>query len=440
MTIAASTGAIKNSPRLLGAGGSEKAAINLAILKEYYIPGIRDLLNSRTVALRMLKRAENWTMTGQYANVPLRISRNEGIGHVGERGLLPDPGTQGYDRAQYWLTYFYGRIKFSGPSVDATSNSEGSYLEIMDSEATGLAQDMARELNRVIYGDGSGRLCSVINTGTVPDANCTNPGGFSNNGPGTQYLRIGMRVAVIDATVLGSATVLAVRTIIGVNRATNVVTFDTDVAWAGVTTAYLVRAASTAAALNDTSWMREPWGFGAIFSEDNPLRQTSAEYLGQINRSNVQLWQAIQLDNGGTAVPFYPAYLQRGLDDLAQQSDGNVATWLMSYGLRLAYLDTFSGGRTYPETMDFDGGFRTLSYAGRPCVPDRDMTKGWVYGVDWDVVRFLFGNDFDFMDKDGSYLYRMHDEDAYGATIYRYHQIVTDAPNRLLVLKDLQDA
>lgn len=438
MAITDVAGAVKRSPLIVGAAGSEKAAINLAILKEYYIPGIRDLLNSRTVALKLLKRAERWTMSGQYANVPLRIGRNEGLGHIAERGALPDPGTQQYDRAQYWLTYFYGRIKFSGPSVDATENSEGSYLEIMDAEATGLAQDMARELNRVVYGDGSGRLCAIISSGTVTTATCTYPGGFANTGPGTQYLREGMRVAIINTT--STPVILATRTITTVTRSTNTVTFDSSVAWAGVTAAYLVRASNTTPALGDTSWLTEPWGFAAIFSEDNPYRAgATTEYLGQINRSNVPAWRAIQLDNGGSAVPFYPSYLQKGLDDVAQQGDGNVSTFLMSYGLRLSYLDTFSGGRTYPETMDFDGGFRTLSYAGRACVPDRDMTRGWIYGVDWDVVRFLFGKDFDFMDKDGSYLHRLPNEDAYQATIYRYHQVVTDAPNRLLVIKDLQD-
>lgn len=443
MGIETAVGAIKRTPHLFqGSGlpaGSEKAAISNAILKEYYIPGIRDLLNSRTVALKMLKQATDWNMSGQYANVPLRIGRNEGIGHIAERGALPDPGAQQFDRAQYWLTYFYGRIKFSGPSVNATESRQGSYLEIMDAEASGIAQDMARELNRVVYGDGSGRLCQIQGSGNVTTATATNPGGFANSGPGTQYLREGMRVAIVNATVLANASILAVRTITNVNRATNVVTFDAAVDWTGVTSAFLVRASTVTSNLADTSWMNEPWGFAAVFSEANPFRQNSAEYFGQINRNNVKLWQAVQLDNGGSAVPFYTGYLQRGLDDLAQQSDGNVQTFIMSYGLRLAYLDSFSGGKTYPETMDFDGGFRTLSYSGRPCVPDRDMTRGWIYGVDWDVVKWLYGQDFDFMDKDGSYLHRLPNEDAYQATIFRYHQLVSDAPNRLLVLKDIQD-
>jgi hypothetical protein len=449
MTIETASGFRIGSPTITGASGYERFGINLQILKEYYEPAIRDLLNSRTPLLKMMKKMERFELKGQYGKIALRVGRNDGIGFISEGAALPDPMRQQYDAATYGLVYQYGRIKFSGPSVDATDSPRGSFLEVMDSETTGLVQDIARDTNRALYGDGSGRLAQArgpAGGGASTTATVLNPGGFANPGPGTQYLREGQRVAIVKYVIATKvATISAVRTITAVDRSANTITFDSSYTWpleVATEVHYLVYASNlTTTALGDTGWMKEIWGLAALISDDNPARDslTSTLYLGQLNRSNVPVWRSIKIHNNGNPIQFYPLYLQSALDALSQASDGNIAAFIMSYTLRLTYLDSLQPARQYSNTMSFDGGYESLSYSGRPCIPDRDCTHGRIYCIDPDVMGWAIGKDIQFADLDGAVLSRMPNEDAYQATLLRYAQAITDAPNRQAVITDLKD-
>lgn len=433
MTITTATGARKGAP--ITTNG--KHAISFAILKEYYSDAIVDLLNSRTVLLKYMNRSQKFDVSGQYYVVPIRVSRNEGHGHIAEGGVLPDPGVQGYDRAQYLTKNYYGRIKFSGPSAAATKTRRGSFLDIVDSEVSGIVQDMARTMNRVAFGDGTGRLCKVVGTGgaTAGPFAVTNPGGFTNLGPGGQYLRAGMVVSIITNAAL-VPTIVATRTIASVTDTT--VTFTTTVNFPA-TAHYLVNASNTSPAASDIGWLNEPEGLASLISDENPYPGGADRFLGAIDRRNVVPWRSVVLDNGGVPFSLTPGILQRLLNQMEKAGDGNVKVFLTTHGIQLAYFDSLQSARRFANTMEFDGGYEALHYAGRPIVPDRDCTYGRIYGCDFDAIQALYEEDYHWMELDGSFLSRMPDEDAYQATLVRYHQFATDAPNRLGLIADVQD-
>lgn len=437
MSITTVAGALKGSPVTYSSGGSDRHAISFKILKEYYTDAITDLLNSRTVLLKYMGRSQRFTVDGQYIVVPLRISRNEGHGHIAEGANLPDPGTQGYERATYLTRNYYGRIKFSGPSAAATKTRRGSFLDIVDSEVTGLVQDMARTMNRVAFGDGSGRLCQIVGTGgaTVGPFTVSNPGGFTNLGPGGQYLRPGMRLAVITNAGL-TPTIVGIRTLATVS--------DTQVTFTAAlnfpaTAHWLVTVSSDASTTaGDLGWINEPEGLASIISDDNPYPSAN-RWLGQLDRTTYPVWRATVLDNGGVPIDFYQGMLQKLLDEMEKSGDGTAKLFMTTHGIRLAFFDSLQAARRYPNTMKFDGGFETLHYSDRPIVPDRDCTRGRIYGCDFDAIQAFYEEDYHWMEKDGSFLHRMSDQDAYQATLVRYHQFGTDAPNRLGLVADVRD-
>ena len=408
------------------------------ILKEYYLPGVRDLFNNKTPLLRYIRKSMEY-MQGQYAVIPLNTGRNEGHGHVGEGGDLPDPGVQSYKRATYDLRYMYGRIKFSGPSQDATSSKAGSYLEVMNSEVTGLARDMTRDLNRIAFGDGTGRLARVSATVTASTSvPLDRPGGFANLGPGTKFMRQGMRVMFVRNTGLGS--VIAVRTLSSVNYETNVVTVDSAVTLAADD--YLVRCSSpTTTALNSSSWFLEPNGLAGIISDQNPFDSATPHfnYIGQIDRTTTPLWQSTVIDHNGTPTEFYVDVLNQLQDVMDISGDGVIQLYMTTHGIRRAHLNLMLANKTFPNIMELDGGYKTLEHNGIPLVPDRDCTNGRIYGLDFRVLHMFLGEDFNFIDQDGSVLARMQNQDAYQCTLKRYHQFGTDAANRLGVVLDIKD-
>lgn len=438
---------------------TDRFAISNAILKEMYRDGVRDLLNNSTVALKYMNRSEKVGIEGQYYVVPIRIGRNEGHGHIGENGRLPDPGKQSFDRATYQSKWFYGRIKLTGPSMSASRSSRGSFIEAADAEISGLAQDMVRTMNRIVYGDGSGRLCRIspATTGSVTTATVDYPGGFANQGPGTQYLRSGMRV-VIGAPSSGAFGGLgSIRYIKVTSTTANTIEFYDNPGLTGAaastavgsgTNRYLFMASSTDSALTETtdfSYMNEPEGLASIVDDGNPWGwesfggSESAHWLGRINRDAVPAWRSTVLDNDGVPIAFYPGMFNLLRDEMEVNGSNAPGLYLTSHGVRRAYFDSMSSGRTFMNTMKFDGGYDTLEHSGVPIVPDRDCTKGRIYALDLEAFLALYEEDYHWMDFDGNMFARMADRDAYQATLCRTHAFATDAPNKLAVIKDIQE-
>lgn len=460
MAIETATGFTRDLPGRSSSPANRFAIAN-AILKEMYAGAVVDLLNNSTVLGKYMNRSTKMRTEGQYYVVPIRIGRNEGHGHIAENGRLPDPGRQAYDRAAYLTKYYYGRIKLTGPSMSATRSSRGSFLDAADAEISGLVQDMNRTMNRVYYGDGTGRLCRISPAANTDTDTVTvdYPGGFANTGPGTQYLRSGMRVVIGGSTFTGGGVALAIRYIKVLSSSSNQIQLFTQPNLTGAgnfnfgPTAgqdrYLFTAASTDSGLSesgDFGYMNEPEGLASIIDDENPFGvetfggSTSAHWLGRIDRSNVPAWRATVLDNGGTPMIFQPSMFSRLRDELEINGSNAPGVYITSHGVRQAYFDSLSSGRTYPNTMKFDGGYETLEHNGVPVVPDRDCTKGRIYAIDFEALQMLYEEDYHWLDFDGSMFARMGDRDAYQATLARYHAIGTDAPNKLGVIKDILEA
>lgn len=431
------------------------------ILKEFYRPAIRDQLNSQTVLSRMLGRRSEG-VEGKYMVIDLRVGRNFGFGFAAERGRLPDPLAQTYKQAKYNMRFSYGRMKFTGPSASASRSDRGSFIRIMDAESQGLMQDIAHNDNRVMYGDGSGRLCEVSGSGTSAGPwTVINPGGITSSALGTQYLQPGMRVAVVAndtaATAVGTQPGAAFSSsyrsafIGSIDRTAGTVSF---VDGAGAATSltkssssqpmFLYLANDWSTDLPGTSWGRglEAQGLAAIVSDTDPVFQDGTSYpagLGEVPVASNSIWAAPVIDNGGTAIPFNPDMLQQGMDLVHQISDGSVDTWVTTHGIRRQYLNLLVGSKRYPNTMELDGGFKALTYDGRPIVVDKDCTRGRVYGLSLETLFLIYETDYDWMDQDGSVLHRLPNEDAFQACLYRYWNMATDQRNRNVLVTDIQD-
>lgn len=418
------------------------------IFKEFYLPSVRDLLNSKRILVSLLTR-NSQDVSGEHAVIALNVGRNEGIGFIGEQGKLPDPGRQRYERAYYRMRYYYGRILFTGPAVASSRNDRGAFIRILDGEVRGVARDMQHEQNRVMYGDGSGVLATVQGT-AGSNVVTENPGGFNNTGPGTQYLRPGMRVALVSYTA-GAPPVYAWRLnasanrgykILSVDHSTGQIALDNGNGVAAIPTGtaagdFIVRVSEETATvgLTDSSLWNEPWGLAAAVDEGNPQ---TIDLYGGIDATVEGVWNAAVVDNGGIPILFNQGMLEQAHDAIDQQSDGHVKLWLTTFGIRRQYLDQLVQAKRYTNTMKLDGGWSALDYNGQPLVVDKDCTRGRVYGLDLDTLYLFSETDYQWMD-DGTILRRLDNYDAFQATLYRYFQMGGDARNRNVVIKDIID-
>lgn len=412
-----------------------------ALLKDDYLGPIQDQLNSATIGLAIIRRVTQAT-AGRVARIPIRVGRNEGQGNIAAGARLPTPGRQQFQPLQVAQAYDYMRIAFDGETVAASRNDAGAFARVLDTEITGATEDKAVEANRKVYMDGSGRLAQITVIGGGNTYTVNNPGGFANPGPGIQYLRIGMIVGLfneITGQFKGSATIASV------SPTAMTITLTSAIAGALVGDWFSRVSDDTAGvpgSLPTGSWGRftEPVGLaGGIDDTDLPGEGgTLVPYQG-LSVTQAPVWTSTVLDNGGVAIPLDLDILQQAEHAAEQAAQGQVSTFLTTYGLQRALLNLLQANRRYVNTMDLKAGFKALEYNGKAFIPDVACTFGRIYAIDKDTWAIYQHAPIHWVDDDGHILHRDMDRDLFFATMRWIWQIGCTSRARNVVIQDLQD-
>lgn len=381
------------------------------ILKEDYLPSIREQLNNKVLLWnRIQKNTEDFE--GKRAYLPLHTTRNSGIGARDENAVLPDAGNQGYDVATWDMSYQYARIEVSGPVIARTKSDDGSWVRAFDSEIRGAVQDLTQDLARQCFGNRTGVLADpadgVTSTSHVVDS--------------VRNLEVG---EFIDFIQINDGSNLGLK-----RRITNIVnstrTITVDAANTGATTANtrLVR---------NGNYGKEMFGLDAVINASNPTAIAGSPNLfGNIDRSAAgkQYWQANELDAGG--VPVTLNLMQQAIDTADQQSNGEITLILTDYDQWRKYASILVPDRRFPtadgKPIKLDGGFQALMYDEIEVVKDRFAPPQILWFMDEATFMFFVMSDFDWMDKDGAVIARTPNKDAYEGTLFAYIQMGNEAP------------
>src|SRR5690606_18075678 len=131
--------------------------------------------------------------------------RNAGIGARNESEALPIPGQQGAAAARVGLKYLYGGIELTGQAMALAKTDPQSFVNSVDFEMQGLKDDLAKDQNRQVYGNGSGEIARVAST-----ASSTNTITVDN----VQYFDLDMQIDVIT---LPNTVALSNRKVTGID-------------------------------------------------------------------------------------------------------------------------------------------------------------------------------------------------------------------------------
>lgn len=400
-----------------------------AILKEDYLGPIRDQLNNSTILLKRLQRNEE-DVGGKVAVVPLLTGRNAGVGARREGDVLPQPGQQQYDCANYRVAHNYGRISISGPVIKASRKNKYAFVKAVDSEVKGMIKDMKDNINRQLHLDGSGILAVVI-------GDPTNAGGV---GPtvitvdNTRYFQRGMRIALVNPA---SYTPGDQRANVGVlnviSKTANTIT---------VAEAVHADAADGDYVVCDGNYRNEMMGLGGIVSNANgrgpapPMAQLTVGGIDRTVAANAW-WNANVLGNGGNARKLTLDLMQQAFD-ACEQEGGEVTMILSGYDIRRKYLALVKADGRFVNTMEFDGGFKTLEYNDKPYFVDRHFPNNDMLFLDESTLALYRMSDFEWMEEDGHILHRVPNQDAYEATLFLYATLGCSACNHNARLTDLR--
>jgi hypothetical protein len=396
-----------------------------AALKDLYLGPIREQVNRATVLLDIIGNRKGIQVVGKQYIVPLITQRHAGIvtrsGATRSANKLPTAHTQTYARATYQMKWHYGRIEVDGPSMRSSKTDKGAFASALDAEIKGLTTSFPQEMNRQLHGNGMNKIAQP----TVNGANTVNMTVSS-----TKFLHPGQPITFItnsDGTIEDQSTVSSI------TSATAVV-LTTAATWTAATSGVYPESESTTV----TSYGGAMNGLAGIISTSNPA---TGVYLGGINRTTgTEYWNAISNGNGGTSRPLSIGLIQDTLLDCElNRYGGKRPTHIISdgdmwntHGNLLAADKRFRG-----ETMTMDGGWQYLECAGIKHFYDKDAPANTLKFFNLEHLFYLTQTEPQWMEEDGSILYRIANYDSYEATLLCDKELATDLPSCMAELVDL---
>jgi len=400
-----------------------------AILKEDYLGPIREQINQSTILLKRLRRNEE-DVGGRAAIVPLHVGRNSGVGARSDGGTLPAAGRQLYDRAQYVTAYNYGRIQITGPTIKASRKDKYAFVKAVDSEIKGMVKDLKDDINRQLFMDRTGVLATCA---VVP---AVGAGGITTvTVDSSMYIQRGMMVDFVDAANVTPggrrAGTAATGYLVTGRPSATTITVSGNLAAVGI--------AQTDLIVRQGNYLQEMMGLGGIVSNTNPGPAAPNSILvGNIDRTVAgnEFWMANVMGAGGQLRALTLDLMQQAWD--ASELEGGEVSMLMStHDIRRRYLALVKADGRFVNTMEFDGGFKTIEFNEKPFFVDRHCQPNRIYFLDESSLELYRMSDFDWMDENGSVLDKVSGVDAYEAVLYKYATLGSNACNKNTLLTDL---
>jgi hypothetical protein len=397
----------------------QNLAIANVILKDVY-GDINEQINNATPALDGIKStARNITQVGGLGvKFVAHVGRNTGIGARGEDEDLPEAGNQQYVDGQTGLKSFYGSVRLTGQVMAQASQNYQTFADVTAEEIERIRDDIAKDQNRQVFGDGTGTLAKVATANTSAAATLTLDD--------VKYLHVGMRVDVLLAASLGNSVPSPAHTggyvtITGINKTTKVVTFDRNLATSVTVGSAVVRSNSTSSS-QVNNWKKEWTGFGAIISATGSLHG--------IDPSTTPAWAAKTKDISVSSVPqqITEEDMIGMVTDIAEDGDKPDVIWT-DHGSWNGYWKALEEKRRYVNKVDLQGGNRGLGFATEfgdlPFKADFDAPKGKMWFVNSKKVNLNTSRGWEWIDEDGSKWKQVPRRDAFIAYLRSYSEIST---------------
>ena len=361
-------------------------------LKSVYLGAVTELLNTKVNPLLAKIEQTSAGVWGKEIRKAVSWGINGGIGAGDEAGDLPKAQSTDYYQFVTTLKNLYGQIEISDKAIRASADGRGSFTDLLNQELTNLLDASRFNLGRMLYGDGSGALCTI---GAAKDG--AYPVSSTNN------LIEGLVVDMYGAA--GSMTVSGAR-IKSIDRAGKTVTFYSTPTLAAGTTMYV-----------QGSKDKEITGLGAIFG-------TGALY--GVARTNAFMKPAVKSSAGALD----EIMMQEMIDRLDTEANSTVDFIAVSSDVKLAYQEYMLQYKRNIDIMELAGGFKSMSYNGIPVVYDRFAESGTMYLLNTSAFKLHQLCDWKYLEtENGKILRQTQGKPTYSATLVKYCDLICDRPN-----------
>jgi hypothetical protein len=274
---------------------------------------------------------------------------------------------------------------------------------------------MAVDLNRQMYGNGTGAIGATSTVGAATVATITS---------GIDNFQVGMVVDVYtSANFASEGAVKQTVTVTAVGAST-------------VTVSASVTFAAGDVFVRTGNINREITGLGAIVSD--------VGLLYNINPSTVPVWAASVSSNAGTPRTLGESMMITMADTIVKKAGESPDVAFTSLGVRRAYFNLLEQQREFSNTSTFTGGFGGLKFMTDdgeiPIISDKDCPPGTMYFLNTGNLKIYQQGDWSFLDRMGSKWQQVPNTDAFSATMYRYMELATDQRNAHGKIVDITEA
>lgn len=410
------------------------------VLKEDYKGPIREQLNNTTFLLSQLDSNTD-DIVGRHAVVPIHTSRTTGVGARPEGGTLPTAGSQGYKDVRVPLRRNYGRIQISGPVIQAMSSDRGAFIRAIESETQGAVTDLKRDVNRQVHGTSNGVIATC---GETAASTTLQLAATTTQTQMRQAFNDGGMVIDIG-TVADPDSVAASRTVTAVDYDNLTLTISGAAVSTTDGTHFIFRAGSGGASDNSgdpggADGQYELTGLQSIVDDTADIQT--------IDTSAVPTWQSLVFGNSGTTRALSENLVNRAIQDTEIRSGEQIKLLLSNAPVNRAAASLLTATRRNVDNVSLEAGYSGIKWTAlaegmrqtqgdTALVWDQDCVENTLFGLATDKLVQYVGSDWDWMDKDGAVLSRVPDEDAYEATLFKYHEVATSKRNAHFRIDDI---
>ncbi len=362
-------------------------------LKNVYLGTVTEIMNTKINPLLAKIEQTSEDVWGKEIHTCASVGINGGFGAGSETDELPEAASNRYVEFVSTLKNLYGKIEISDKAVRASAEGKGAFTDLLNAEIEGLIAASKFNFGRMLYGDGSGKLCTVQSTSgsnavIVDDVRNLIEGMVVDCLAGGDYNTYGLRIKSID-------------------RDNKKVTFNTSASLGGSEEVYV-----------QGSMNKEITGVEALFGDSaylyGNLRSSIASILPKTKNLNAQL--------GETTI-------QEAIDGVENVSNAQIDFIGVSADVKYAYQEFMAQFKRNIDVMELDGGYKTLSYNGIPVVYDRFIPNGTMYLLDTRQFRLHQLCDWRFIENgNGKILRQRENRPTYIATLVKYCDLVCKMP------------
>lgn len=392
--------------------GATLATIS-AVTKEIYGPRIVDQLESETVLTKRIEKTSRGTVSeagGKYVTFPIKVRRNQGLSYRNELEQLGAAGQQGYQSLRVPLRYGYGRVHLSGQSIELAKENYQAFASTITEEMDGLRDDIQKDTNRILWGNGLGVL-ATIDTNGVGSVNTVSVG---TNVDALHFIDLDMQIDILSAD--GATTRASNRKVTVLNEAAGDFTFD-GAAVAGVLATDII--------VRTGNYGREAQGLTSLVKSSGTLFNLSA--------TTEPKWKSYE-DNTGGALS---ESKMLAVCDRLRTNGGRPSVIMTDLGTRRAYFNLLSTQRRFTGTKTFEGGFSGLTFSydeDIPVVTDVDAPIGKMWFLREEDFTIYRRNPWKFDDMDGGVWKWVQGYDAYEAMMKQYWEFAISRRNTQAVM------